>query len=195
MGDLESLREREVLLAQRMARAQAGDAGAYRELLMTVRVVVEAYVKRILTRAGISDGSAAEDLVQEVLIAVHEKRATYDPRRPFTPWLFAIARYKTIDLLRARRRAGSTVPLEDFENGTERPCFGPQESDPFAGADVARLLAGLPDAARRAIEAVKLEGLSVAEAAAREQVSESGLKVTVHRALRKLQKRVSEGAT
>ncbi len=196
MGDLDQLREREVLFAERMARALAGDAGAYRELLQAARVVLEAYVRRILTRAGVTDGGAAEDVVQEVLVAVHEKRSTYDPLQPFTPWLFAIARYKTIDSLRARRRTGTAVALEDLESGAERPCFGAQaDGDPFAGADVARLLSELPDATRRAVEAIKLHGLSVAEVAAREQVSESALKVAVHRAIRRLQKRVSEEAS
>jgi RNA polymerase sigma-70 factor (ECF subfamily) len=185
--------EREKLLAKAMRQAQAGDAGAYRELLQSVRVLLMVYTSRVLSRMGIQDPALVDDLVQEVLLAIHEKRHTYDAAQPFTPWLFAIARYKIIDSARSRRRRHTVFsalphPDEDWqmESFLEAPVF----TDPTTAADLDSLLSTLPERSRRALELVKLEGLSVAEAAARLKSSESALKVTVHRALKALRSRV-----
>jgi RNA polymerase sigma-70 factor (ECF subfamily) len=123
----------------------------------------------------------AEDLVQETLIAIHTRRATYDTALPFTAWLHAIARYKLIDHF---RRAGvrRTLPLEDAET----VVAGEETESAGARRDVEKLLATLPPARRELVRQVKIEGLSTAEAAQRTGMSESAVKVGIHRALKAL---------
>lgn len=177
--------KQEAQLAQLMRQAQAGDGESYRTLLETARTLVLAYTARGLTRMGLADPKTAEDLAQEILLAVHTKRATYDPAQLFTPWLYAIARYKLIDFGRARRRQGIAVDVEALaetlpaENGTA----------PGTADDLHRLLEELPEKQRRALELVKLEGLSIAETSAATGMSESAVKVSVHRALKGLKAR------
>jgi RNA polymerase sigma-70 factor (ECF subfamily) len=158
-----------------MLAALAGDALAYRRLLAALTGHLRAY---FLRRTG---GPDAEDLVQETLIAIHAKRATYDPALPFTAWVHGIARYKLIDSWRRQKRAGE-VPLDDA------PEFFAQDETEAAIArrDVAKLLARLPEERRKLVEALKIEGQSVAEIAAATGISESSVKVTVHRALKSL---------
>ncbi len=125
-----------------------------------------------------------EDLVQETLIAVHTRRGTYDRGRPFTAWLFAIARYKMIDHFRRNRRL---VPIEGMEEELICAGFG-DASD--ARMDVAALLGTLPPKQAAAIRATRIEGLSVAEAAARSGIGESDVKVSVHRGIKTLFARI-----
>ncbi len=165
-----------------MLAALEGDAGCYRLLLAALTGHLRAYFGRRL------DGAAAEDAVQETLIAIHKHRATYDPGQPFTAWAYGIARYKLLDeFRRSRRRA--LVPLD------EAPAlFAAEENEPaMARRDVGRLLAKLPEARRKLVEAVKLDGESVADIAARTGMSESAVKVGVHRALKALQDDVGAG--
>ena len=170
-----------------MAATLAGVAMAYRELLDDCRALLERYLARVLERMGRAGSGFLDDLVQEALVAMHEKRHTYDPSQPFLPWLFAIARYKTIDFGRRQR-------VRSIEVMTPEPAdFGVSTPDGSAALDLDRLLASLPTRQRRALELVKLEGLSTAEAAAALGSSDGGLKVTVHRALEKLKKQVSGG--
>lgn len=163
-----------------MLAALAGDAAAYHRLLKVLAPHLRAYFARRLNGAA-----EAEDLVQETLIAIHAKRASFDTAQPFTAWLYAIARYKLIDHL---RRSGSrkTVPLEEASAITADSDNEAAE----AARDVEQLLATLPEAKRGLLRKVKLEGLSTAEAAAATGLSESAVKVRVHRSLRALMKRI-----
>jgi RNA polymerase sigma-70 factor, ECF subfamily len=121
--------------------------------------------------------------VQETLLAVHNQRHTYRTDQPLTAWVHAIARYKLIDLLRARAsREALTDPLDD-----ELELFAASDSDAAeAKKDLNQLLAGLPDRHRLPIVHVKLEGLSVVEAAQLTGMSESAIKIGVHRGLKAL---------
>lgn len=171
-----------------MAVALAGDAEAYRELLDDCRALLERYLARFLERMGRSGSGHLDDLVQEALVAMHEKRHTYDPSQPFLPWLFALARYKAIDFGRRQR-------VRSIEMGTPQPeDFGVTSSDGSATLDVSRLLETLPPRQRRAIELVKIEGLSVEEAAEALGSTDGALKVTVHRALARLKRHASGGS-
>jgi RNA polymerase sigma-70 factor, ECF subfamily len=169
------LGESETRLKALMLAALSGDAAAYRALLAALTPHLRAYFAR---RVGMAD---AEDLVQETLIAIHTRRATYDTALPFTAWLHAIARYKLIDHF---RRAGirRTLPLEDAETVVA------EEETESAGArrDVEKLLNTLPPARRELMRQVKIVGLSTAEAAQRTGMSESAVKVGVHRAMKAL---------
>jgi len=166
-----------------MLAASQGDGAAYRALLAALASHLRAYYARRLARSA-----DAEDLVQETLIAIHVKRATYDPALPFTAWLHAIARYKLIDHFR-RSRLRRTLPLEDAASVVAEERTEAAE----AARDVERLLAALPEARRNLIRHVKLEGLSTAEAAAKTGLSESAVKVGVHRGLKKLARMIREG--
>lgn len=160
-----------------------GDRASYAALLAEVSGYLRGYFARRLG-AGAAD---LEDLVQETLLAIHVKRETYDRRAPFTPWLYAVARYKLIDSF---RRAGTrrAVPLE--EAGV---LFA--EGNPEEGAvrrDVSALLSRLPERQRRLLQDVKLEGLSMEEAAERHGMSVTATKVSVHRAMKRLQGEVRD---
>jgi RNA polymerase sigma factor (sigma-70 family) len=158
-----------------------GDAAAHRLLLTRLSAHLRAYYKGKLARIG-RGASEAEDLTQETLMAIHTRRHTYDPAQPLTPWVHAIARYKLIDHLRRTNPARANVPLDDAAEVTAQDDHVGAES----AYDLTRLLAKLPDKMRRAIQAVKLDGLSVAETAARNHMSESDVKVSVHRGLKAL---------
>ncbi|MBU6297824.1 MAG: sigma-70 family RNA polymerase sigma factor [Alphaproteobacteria bacterium] len=166
----------EARLKALMLSALAGDAAAYRALLTALSPHLRAYYAR---RVGQS--ADAEDLVQETLIAIHARRATYDTSQPFTPWLHAVARYKLIDHYR-RSKIRRTLPLEEAD-----AVFAEEEAEASdAARDVEKLLAALPESRRRLVRHVKIEGLSTAETAKRTGLSESAVKVGVHRALKTL---------
>lgn len=166
----------ETQLKQWMLASLAGDGAAYRMLLSALTGHLRSYyARRGAARAD------AEDLVQETLIAIHTRKASYDPALPFTAWLHAIARYKLIDHFR-RSGIRRTLPLEDAAS----VIAGEDGQAAEAARDVETLLAKLPAARRELIRDVKLDGLSTAEAAAKTGLSESAVKVGVHRSLKKL---------
>jgi RNA polymerase sigma-70 factor (ECF subfamily) len=165
----------ETHLHRLMLAGLAGDAGAYRQLLAELTGLLRAYFAR---RAG---PGAAEDLVQETLIAIHTKRETYDPQMPLTAWVYGIARYKLIDEFRKTKRRAQ-VPLEEASD----VFVEDSREDLTAKRDVEKLLAKLPEAKRALVRAIKLDGDSVADAAARAGLSEGAAKVSVHRAIKSL---------
>jgi RNA polymerase sigma-70 factor (ECF subfamily) len=164
-----------------MLAALDGDAGSHRTLLVALSSRLRAYYKGKFARIG-RGASEAEDLVQEAVLAIHIKRHTYNPDEPLTPWVHAIARYKLIDFLRRNRASLSDVPIDEADEVMAHD----DHSDAESTYDVRRLMEQLPKNMQCAIEAVKLDGLSTAEAAKRCGLSESGVKVNVHRGLRTL---------
>ena len=156
-----------------MAAAQEGDANAYRGLLSELARWLRRYYARRLPPAMI------EDAVQDVLLALHEKRHTYDPERPFGPWLAAIARYKWIDRLRSLK-ADATEPLD------ENIGIQDHEDTVIAGSTFEQLLAELKAPQAEAIRLVKIQGYSVEEAARATGQSVSLIKVNIHRGLKRL---------
>ena len=156
-----------------MQASQSGDAAAYRSLLGQIRSWAVRYYRHRLPP------SMVDDAVQELLLALHEKRHTYDPVRPFKPWLAAIARYKWIDRLRSMK-ASSTEPLPD-----EIAVPGHEEAVSATHA-LERLLDLLKPSQSLAIRLVKLQGYSVEEAAMRSGQTASLVKVNIHRGLGRL---------
>jgi RNA polymerase sigma-70 factor, ECF subfamily len=158
-----------------MMAALGGDQAAYRALLRELTPHLRGYYLR---RLG---PDTTEDAVQEVLIGIHTRRQTYDPSQPFTAWVYGIARYKLIDeYRRAKRRV--TVPLDEVEE-----LFAADETAAAtAQRDVEKLLSKLPEAKRRLLTSVKLDGQSVADVARRTSMSKGAVKVAVHRALKSL---------
>lgn len=174
--------EAEAELKALMLRALGGDGGAYRTLLQRLQSHLRAYYARRIGRAA-----EAEDLLQETLIAMHTRRGTYDPTRPFTAWVYAIARYKLIDHFRRTKRRAED-PLDD----TDMLFAASDTQAAEARLDVTRLLSRLPERTQKLIRDVKIEGLSIAEAAARHDMSDSAVKVGVHRGLKALGAKVGD---
>lgn len=165
-----------------MAAAQRGDRDAYRRLLEAITP----YVRAIAIRA-LHDRSDIDDAVQDVLIAVHEARRSYDPSRPFKPWLAGIARYRIIDRMRARGRLSAhELTLGDDFDETFASSAPKQDDVLIDSPALHRALAQLPAGQRVAIEELKLRESSLEEVAARTGLSVGALKVATHRGLKRL---------
>jgi len=164
-----------------MIATQAGDAAAYDKLLAELLPRLRQYIRR-----RVFDVNAQEDVVQNVFLSLHRARHTYRAERPFSPWLYAVARNAVIDYTRSRgRRLGRELSLE-ADAGVE-PVAAP--ADPHAddlAPELIEALQALPDNQREAVTLIHLEGLSVAEASERAGVSKSALKVRAHRGYRAL---------
>jgi len=169
----------ETRLRDLLVRGLAGDAAAYRAFLRELSAHLRAFFRRRL--ASLPDD--VEDLVQETLLAVHNQRHTYAADQPLTAWVHAIARYKLVDLF--RRRAGREALNDGLDDELEVFADSDTEAND-AKRDVAKLLQQLPDRHRLPIQYVKLDGLSVMEAARKCGMSESAVKVGVHRGLKAL---------
>jgi RNA polymerase sigma-70 factor (ECF subfamily) len=174
---------REARWAGLMAAAQAGDAAAYDRLLRDVAPRI-----RAIARARLRDAAEAEDAVQDTLLTLHRLRHTYDPARPFGPWLTAIATRRAIDRLRRRgRTTGRETDLEDLPDGAA--STPPDAEARLAARDLRAAVATLPESQRTALRLAKLEDLSLAEASARSGLSIGALKVATHRAMQTLRRR------
>lgn len=169
--------DREHEWATAMRSALAGDADAYRHFLHSVTPYLRRLARHSSARFRASS-SDAEDAVQEALLAIHLKRSTWDTTRPITPWLSAIVRNKLIDML--RRSGQAAVPIDDVldELAAEEPA-------PEA-MDIERLIGRLKERQRAVVQMVSLEGCSAREAAVRLGMSETGVRVALHRALKSL---------
>ncbi|MCJ2065318.1 sigma-70 family RNA polymerase sigma factor [Methylobacterium sp. J-088] len=170
-------------LAGLMASAQRGDAAAYRALLKACLPVVSAIARSQGVR-----GEAVDDVVQDTLMTVHRARASYDPARPFMPWLRAITQRRAIDRLRRSGRRPREVndPLAYEAEVDPGPAPGQSLEARDRAAALARAVASLPDGQRQAVEQLGLRELSLDEAAALTGRSKGALKVNLHRALKAL---------
>lgn len=169
-----------------LVRGLAGDAGAYHAFLRELSGHMRAFLRRRFAKLP----DDVEDIVQETLIAVHNQRHTYDAGQPLTAWVHAIAKYKLVDHLRRRRHRD--LLTDSLEDGGEMLLAAEDESAQ-ARRDIGKLLEQLPDRHRLPIVHVKLQGLSVVEAARITGMSESAIKVGVHRGLKALAAKMREG--
>lgn len=171
-----------------MAAAQSGDAASYRRLL----TAVTPYLRSVAARHH-RDRADIEDSVQDILLTVHAVRHTYDPARPFKPWLVAIARRRIIDRLRGqgRRRARETFLAPEHET------FAAPETNTYQAEPDARALrdavAQLPEGQRQAVTLLKIEEKSLKEASQATGMSIVALKVSTHRAVKTLRKILERG--
>jgi RNA polymerase sigma-70 factor (ECF subfamily) len=156
-----------------------GDAAAYRTFLDELSGHLRAFLRRRLYQLQ----DDVEDIVQETLLAIHNGRHTYRADQPLTAWVHAVARYKLMDFFRARsRHEALNEPIDDYLEIFE-------SSDALATdarRDIGKLLETLPDKQRLPIVHVKLQGLSVHESAELTGLSESAVKIGVHRGLKAL---------
>jgi RNA polymerase sigma-70 factor (ECF subfamily) len=157
-----------------------GDAIAHAALLRALVPLLHSFYRRRLH--GTEED--VEDLLQETLISVHTRRASYDRNRPFTAWLYAIARYRMVDHYRRRRLS---VPIEDVDDILVAEGF---EEAVSARLDVDSLLRTLSPKQARAIRDTHIDGKSVAEAAVGAGIGESDVKVSVHRGLKAIANRI-----
>jgi RNA polymerase sigma-70 factor (ECF subfamily) len=163
---------------QLLAAANAGDARAYAQFLQAVTPVLRGIVR---ARGGGLGEAGCEDVLQEVLLAVHLKRYTWDAGAPVRPWLYAITRYKVVDAFRARGRK-IDVPIDDFAEVLPAQA-GP---DPTEAADMAKMIGMLDGRSAEIVRKIGLEGVSVQETGAALAMSEGAVRVALHRALKTL---------
>lgn len=171
-------------LAALMRAAQDGDKQAYRELLETITPVVRRMVCR---KRGFLQTPDIEDLVQDVLVSLHSARATYDPRRPFLPWVSAIARSRLADGgRRYARRSANEVMVENLPE-TFSGASTNTDMEPYGDRQALMLaISQLPAGQKRAVELLKLREATLEEAAGLTGMSVGALKVAVHRGIRAL---------
>lgn len=176
LADMKAAEQR---LRALLLQGMDGDSQAYQAFLKGLSTHLRAFLRRRLSTLP----DDIEDLVQDILLAVHNQRHTYRPDQPLTAWVNAMARYKLIDLLRSRSgREALHDPIDD-----DMALFATNDHDAAdARRDVSKLLGQLPDNQRLPIVHTKLEGLSVTEAAAATGMSESAIKVGVHRGMKAL---------
>jgi RNA polymerase sigma-70 factor (ECF subfamily) len=178
LAEESSQAETERRWSQLMVRAQAGEEAPYRELLSELAQAATAFIRQRLGGQHFVD-----DCVQECLLAVHQARHTYDNRRPFRAWFYAIVRHKLVDTL--RRQSGDQrrdQAVQQHQLGLTQGVNPSPESD----LDRGQLLQSLTPQYREALTLTKLLGFSSAEAAAQLSISERALKVRVHRAMNRL---------
>ena len=168
----------ETSLDELLRTANRGDQRAYGEFLRAVTPIVRGIAR---ARAGGLGPDVCEDVVQETLLAIHQKRHTWREDMPVRPWLYAIVRYKVVDAFRARGRRVH-VPIEDFAEVLPAEA-GP---DPTERSDAERVIGQLDPRAARIVRAIGLEGASIAETSAALGMTETAVRVALHRGLKKL---------
>jgi RNA polymerase sigma-70 factor (ECF subfamily) len=174
-----------------MQAAQAGDADAYVQLMQEITPRLRQIVRR---RRGFLETEDIEDLVQDILLSAHSVRATYDPRRPFMPWLLAIARNRLADgARRYARGAAREVHIENLEVTFSRDSAN-SSTDVYGDPEALKqAIQALPAGQRSAIEMLKLREMSLKEAAAASGMSIGALKIATHRAMSALRKALVKG--
>jgi RNA polymerase sigma-70 factor (ECF subfamily) len=169
-----------------MRLAISGDSAAYHRLLKALTPVLRAGARRGLARAG-QPVDQSEDIVQDILLAVHLKRHTWDTNAPFAPWLFAIARNKLIDALRRRGRR-VFVNIDDFaETIPDEPV-----AETVSSNEIAAQLQTLPPRQRDVLQSIAVESASIRDTAAKFAMSEGAVRVALHRGLTSLTAKLRE---
>lgn len=158
--------------------ANAGDNRAYARFLQVIAPVVRGVIR---ARSGGLGEAACEDILQEVLLAVHLKRHTWQTDAPVRPWVYAIARYKVVDAFRARGRRVD-LPIEDYADVLPAE----PDVDPTEAGDMAKMIGLLDGRAASIVRKIGLEGATIAEAGLAMEMTEGAVRVALHRALKQL---------
>ncbi|MCA1456785.1 sigma-70 family RNA polymerase sigma factor [Bradyrhizobium sp. BRP22] len=180
------MREREDEWTGLMRSAISGDSTAYHRLLKAITPVLRATARRGLARAG-QPIDQSEDIVQDILLAVHSKRHTWDANAPFAPWLFAIARNKLIDALR-RRGKRVFVNIDDFAETLP----GEAQEETASASEIATHLNTLPARQREVLQSIAVDNASIKDTAAKFSMSEGAVRVALHRGLANLTAKLRE---
>lgn len=171
-----------------MLRSLDGDKIAYEKMLLTISTMLRGYLMNSLS-ARHRNLETVEDLIQEVLISIHRKKHLYRTQMPILPWLFAIARYRLIDYLRAENRRPR---LEGWEDTFDAPEPKRMELSSERLFELEEILSGLTPRQRRVLLLAKTEGVPLAEIAQQLDMSLSTVKVTIHRCLASIRKQVKK---
>ena len=169
----------EAELSGLLRAAIAGDERAYADFLHRIAALVRGFARRKIVHGGVDP----EDVVQETLLAIHVKRHTWRPDAPVLPWVYAIARFKLID---AFRRRGRRIEVEIDEIAE---TFAEPEAETVSERDINRALDGLPPAQRSVVSSISVDGHSIGETAAKLGISETAVRVSLHRGLAAIAKR------
>ena len=169
----------EAELSRLLRAAIAGDERAYADFLHRIAALVRGFVRR----KGVQGGVDPEDVVQETLLAIHVKRHTWRPDARVLPWVYAIARFKLID---AFRRRGRRIEVEIDEIAE---TFAEPEAETVSERDINRALDGLPPAQRSVVSSISVDGQSIGETASKLGISETAVRVSLHRGLAAIAKR------
>lgn len=159
--------------------AIAGDERAYADFLHRIAALIRGFVRRKIVQGGVDP----EDVVQETLLAIHVKRHTWREDAPVLPWVYAIARFKLID---AFRRRGRRIEVEIDEIAE---TFAEPEAETVSDRDINRALDGLPPAQRSVVSSISVDGHSIGETAVKLGISETAVRVSLHRGLTAIAKR------
>jgi RNA polymerase sigma-70 factor (ECF subfamily) len=179
------VQDREREWADLMRASIAGDATAYHRLLRDLAYVLRVRIRRMLARARMPV-TDAEDIVQEVLLAIHLKRHTWNPRFPIGPWIQAIARNKFVDAMRRRGARRFELPIDDVAESL------PADEEPVASVsgDIDRHVDALPSRQRAVVRAIAVECASIRETARKLGMTEGAVRVALHRGLSALAARI-----
>jgi RNA polymerase sigma factor (sigma-70 family) len=164
--------------------ANRGDQRAYAAFLRAVTPTIRGIAR---SRGGGLGFDMVEDIVQETLLAIHQKRHTWREDMAVRPWLYAIVRYKVVDAFRARGRRVQ-LPIDDFAEVLPAE----PEADPTERSDAERVIGRLDARSARILRAIGLEGASIAETSAELGMTEGAVRVALHRGLKRLA-RLREG--
>jgi RNA polymerase sigma-70 factor (ECF subfamily) len=172
-----------------MRAGLAGDGAAYRQLLEAITPRLRKFASSGLTRAGIGNADV-EDVVQEILLAIHLKRQTWMQDQPFLPWLNAITRHKLIDVMRRRGRRGE-VPIEGLIEILPDESAQPETSQ----TELTKLVSRLDGKQQAIVSSISLDGESIRDTATKLGMTEGAVRVGFHRGLKKLASLYREGGS
>ncbi len=184
--------EDEQKLASLMKSSLEGDSASYQQLLQEVKMLLTPFVANLLKKFGLAVG-VNEDVMQDILLGIHVKRATYDQSQFFLPWMYAIARYKAIDYLRKNKIAFKSVSIEETYHEFEIN----HSLDNVNGSDLLdleKLCENLPTKQKDLLRLVKIDGMSIHEVSLKTGFTMSDIKVTVHRAIKELKKQIRDNS-
>jgi RNA polymerase sigma-70 factor, ECF subfamily len=173
----------EAEISRLLRAAIAGDERAYAEFLHRTAALVRGFARRKIVQGGVDP----EDVVQETLLAIHLKRHTWRPDAPVLPWIYAIARFKLIDAFRRRGRR-IEIGIDEIAE-----TFAEPEAETVSERDINRALDSLSPAQRSVVSAMSVEGRSIAETAAKLGITETAVRVSLHRGLAAIAKRFGVG--
>lgn len=182
--------EREQKLKALMLRSLEGDQEAYKRLLEQVSQMLQAYLMKHMSPAYRTP-QRVEDMVQDILLAIDQKKASYRTEMALLPWIYAIARYRLIDSVRANSRRIELTAIEnddDFERAVFKAWRATQES-PTVDLDAEEILGDLSERQKKVLIMAKVEELPLKEVADQMKMSISAVKVTVHRAIQNIRRK------
>lgn len=161
-----------------LTAANAGDGAAFARFLTLITPVMRGIIR---ARAGTMGSDEHEDILQEVLLAVHLKRGTWQGDRPVRPWLYAVARHKIVDAFR-KRGSAIQVPIEAFEETLPAE----RSDEPMAARDLSAMLDQIDERSATIVRAIAIEGESAETAGERVGLSAGAARVSMHRAMKRL---------